>query len=88
MSLIGSVWCPILLSKFLLPTPCWYSLERNWLVVWLVLRKCGEIAVGFVLVNLLSLCHVVRAGRLLQQGGIRQGIVCSANVWRHYPADN
>ena len=56
--------------------PCWSSLERHWLVVWLVLIKYGGIAVGFVLVHLLSRCHVVRAGRLLHHGGIRQGILC------------
>ena len=52
------------------------------------LRKGGGIAIAFVLVCLLSRCYVARVGRLLQHGVIRQGIVVSEDVRRHYPADN
>ena len=44
------------------------------IVAWLALRKGGAAAV--VLVHLLPRCYVACAGRLLQDGGIRQGIVC------------
>ena len=77
--LICSVWCPISFPKSLLPTPCWSfheSLSTLWLVDWLSLRKCGGIALSFVLACLLSWCWVARAGRWLQHGGIREGIVC------------
>ena len=51
--------------------PCWSSHERHWSVAWFVLRKGGGIVVAFVLVHLLSQCHVVCAGRLFQHGGAR-----------------
>ena len=64
--------CPILSSKYLLPMPCWSFHERHYAVAWLVRGKGGGIVIAFVLVHLLSRCHVVCAGHLLQHGGIRQ----------------
>ena len=54
----------------------WSFHERRWFFFLHAPTNGGGIAIAFVLVCLLSRCCVARAGRLLQHGGIRQGIVC------------
>ena len=46
--------------------------------------KGGGIAVAFVLVHVLSWCYLACVGRLLQHGGMRQGIVCSCGCQEEF----
>ena len=80
--------CVVPRLVFQVPSTCWSSHERHWLVAWLALRKGGGFVVAFVLVHLLSRCHVVCDGRLLQHGGIGQDIVCFCGCQEAYLADN